>query len=78
MFAELAKTGAGRRAYEYVDQVNDGSMSAADAVQRIGELSAGLEDGPELNEVRDAQGIASKLASATIASDSITGQAGLT
>ena len=78
MFAELAKTDAGRQAYELVDQMNSGSLSAADAVQRIGELSAGIEDGPELSEIRDAQGIASRVAGATMSSDSITGQAGLT
>lgn len=78
MFAEMARTPAGRQAYEYVDLMNENAISAADAVQRIGELAADLEDGRELAEVRDAQGIASKVASATMTSDSITGQAGLT
>ena len=79
MFAEMARTAAGRQAYEYVDLMNQGGLSAADAVQRIGELAVGLDDGRELSEVRDAQGIASKVASGvTMSSDSITGQAGLT
>jgi hypothetical protein len=76
--ALIATTDEGQEAYAVLDQVNDGTIGAASGVEQINAIYDRTEPGTKAwQEVRDAGGIAERIASATMSSDSITGQAGL-
>jgi len=74
----IAQTPEGREAYQVLDSVNNGLIDAGDGVGHINEIYGRTEpDTPAAREVMDAGGIVNRLASVTIAPDSIIGQAGL-